>query len=272
VSKTQNILFIGITIIAVSSIYIIYDLTQERPEMDISSSKLIDLTHTFSNNTIYWPTEKSGFVLDTQFEGITDNGFYYSQKMFAAPEHGGTHMDAPIHFYKDGITVEQIPIEQLIAKAIVVDITTKNNPDYQLTISDIISWESQHGMIPQDSIILVKTGWAKYWPDREAYLGTSQLGSEAVPLLHFPGVAPQTSKWLTENREISAIGIDTASIDYGQSTLFETHQILSSKNIPIFERVAITDELPAKDFHVIALPVKIDGGSGAPLRIVAIVS
>ncbi len=260
-------------LVFVLAVVVYVDISQES-NFDLSSSKLIDLTHTFSNNTIYWPTEKEGFVLETTFEGMTDKGFYYSQKMFAAPEHGGTHMDAPIHFHKDGITVEQIPIEQLVAKAILVDITdkTKDNSDYELTIQDITEWESQHGIIPQDSIILVKTGWAKYWPDRETYLGTSQLGSEAIPLLHFPGVSPQASKWLTENREISAVGIDTASIDYGQSTLFETHQILATKNIPIFENVAITNDLPAKDFHIIALPVKIDGGSGAPLRIVAIVS
>ncbi|MCM3900094.1 MAG: cyclase family protein, partial [Pyrinomonadaceae bacterium] len=104
------------------------------------------------------------------------------------------------------------------------------------------------------------------------YLGTEERGAEAVAKLHFPGLHPDAARWLAANRSIKAIGLDTASIDFGQSTLFESHRILFDKNIPAFENVANLDRLPPKGFSVIALPMKIKGGSGGPLRIVAILN
>src|SRR4029453_10409340 len=119
------------------------------------------------------------------------------------------------------------------------------------------------------SIILLKTGYGKLYPDRKKYLGTDERGAEAVAKLHFPGLDPAAAKWLAQNRSIKAIGLDTASIDRGQSTLFESHRTLFENNIPAFENVANLEQLPVKGFSVIALPMKIKGGSGGPLRIVA---
>ncbi len=233
---------------------------------------LVDLSHSYSSETIYWPTEE-GFKLEKEFDGMTEKGYYYSANKFFSPEHGGTHMDAPIHFAKNGKTVDQIPLDQLIGQAIVIDVfkETLKNPDYQVSIQDFANWESSYGKIPEGAIVLLHTGYGKYWPDRLKYLGTDKTGKEALTDLHFPGLHPDAAKWLVENRKINAIGLDTQSIDYGKSEFFETHRILCTKNIPFFENVANLDQLPLIGAYVIALPMKIEGGSGAPLRIIAII-
>jgi kynurenine formamidase len=153
-----------------------------------------------------------------------------------------------------------------------VDVTlqTEADRDYRVRVSDFQSWEALHGRIPDGSIVIIRTGWGHYWPDRNAYLGTDKLGNDAIPELSFPGLHPEAAGWLLNNRNIKAIGIDTASIDYGKSTEFKTHVILAWKNIPIFENVAYVDQLPMIGFTVIAFPMKIEGGSGGPLRIAAI--
>jgi kynurenine formamidase len=154
---------------------------------------------------------------------------------------------------------------------VLIDVTQQcaANADYLVGISDIQNWEKRYGRIPAGSIVLLRTGFGKYYPDRKKYLGTDERGAAAVPKLHFPGLDPKAATWLTQNRSIKAIGLDTASIDFGQSTLFESHRILFDKNIPAFENVANLDQLPVKGFSIVALPMKIKGGSGGPLRIVA---
>ncbi len=235
-----------------------------------TEGKWIDLTHDFSEETIYWPTAE-GFKLKTDYEGITEKGYYYSAYSYCSAEHGGTHLDAPIHFYKGRNTVDEIPVSQLIGEAIVVDVseTALANPDYQVSVADFEKWEASNGKIPDSSIVLLRTGYGKFWPDRVKYMGTDKRGPEAVKDLHFPGLHPDAAKWLTENRKINAIGLDTPSIDYGQSTHFESHQILFEHNVPAFENVANLEKLPVKGAFVVALPMKIKGGSGGPLRIVA---
>jgi kynurenine formamidase len=234
--------------------------------------RVIDLTYSFSDETVYWPTAEK-FKLETDFEGTTDKGFYYSAFRYTAAEHGGTHLDAPMHFAKGRYSVDQIPLEQLMGSAIVIDVTKQcaSNPDYLVTVGDFQSWERRYGRIPAGTIVFLRTGFGKFYPDRKKYLGTEERGADAVPKLHFPGLDPKAARWLVQNRSLKAIGLDTASIDYGQSTLFESHQILYEKNIPAFENVANLDQLPVRNFSVIALPMKIKGGSGGPLRIVAFV-
>ncbi len=234
------------------------------------AGKWLDLSHDFSAETIYWPTAET-FKFDTVFSGVTDKGFFYTAFQFCAAEHGGTHLDAPIHFAKGQQTVDQIPLAHLIGPACVIDVseTALKNRDYLVNVSDFIAWEKQHGQLPDGAIVLLNTGYAQFWPDREKYMGTAERGAEAVPKLHFPGLHPEAAKWLAEKRNIHAIGLDTPSIDYGQSTLFESHQMLFKHNIPAFENVDKLNELPATGAFVIALPMKIKGGSGGPLRIVA---
>lgn len=232
--------------------------------------RVVDLTYPFDSNSVYWPTAES-FNLTKDFDGDTGGGFYYSAYKYAAAEHGGTHIDAPMHFARGKYSVDQIPLEQLMGLAIVIDVTKQAaaNSDYRVTVEDLQSWEGTNGRIPQGAIVLLRTGFGKHYPDRKKYLGTEERGAAAVAKLHFPGLHADAAKWLTMNRTIKAIGLDTASIDYGQSTAFESHRILFEKNIPAFENVANLDQLPLKGFSVIALPMKIKNGSGGPLRIIA---
>lgn len=234
---------------------------------------VVDLTHPFEADTIYWPTDTEGFVLETVFQGMTEQGYYYAAHRFRAAEHGGTHLDAPIHFAAGKWTADEIPVERLIGPGIVVDASGKAaaDRDYLVSVADFAAWEGEHGRIPDGAIVLLRTGYGRFWPDRERYLGTARRGPEAVAELHFPGLDPAAARWLVAERAIGAIGLDTPSIDRGQSKLFESHRALFAANIPAFENVAHLDRLPAAGFTVVALPMKIAGGSGGPLRIVALV-
>jgi len=235
------------------------------------SGRVVDLTYAFDANSVYWPTAEQ-FKLETDFEGMTDKGYFYSAYRYSAAEHGGTHLDSPVHFAKGRHTVDELPLEQLMGAGVVIDVTAQcaSNPDYLVSVADFENWEKRNGRIPPGTIVLLRTGFGKFYPDRKKYLGTEERGAEAVAKLHFPGLDPAAARWITTNRSIKAIGLDTASIDYGQSTLFESHRALFEKNVPAFENVANLDQLPAKGFSVIALPMKIKGGSGGPLRIIAI--
>jgi kynurenine formamidase len=237
----------------------------------LRGQKVIDLSHTFDEKTIYWPTE-DGFRLIPDKAGFTDKGYYYSSNRFTAAEHGGTHLDAPIHFYQRGKTAEELTLSQLIGEAAVIDVAEacQNDPDYQIGVADLRRWEESQGRQLIDVIVLLRTGYAKHWPDRMKYLGTDELGPDAVAKLHFPGLSPEAAQWLCEHRAIKAIGLDTASIDYGQSERFQSHVMLYKHGIPALENVADMSELPASGSTVIALPMKIGGGSGAPARIIAV--
>jgi kynurenine formamidase len=235
-----------------------------------TGGKWVDLTHEFSSDTLYWPTAKT-FTLETEFHGQTPQGYFYAANRYSASEHGGTHLDAPIHFAEGHKTVEELSIDQLTAPAVVVDVSARaeKDADYQIAIADLKAWEQKHGQLPDGAILLLYTGFARRWPNAEKYLGTNEKGTGAVAKLHFPGLHPEAARWLVSERNIKAVGLDTASIDHGQSTLFESHRILFEKDIPAFENVAALDQLPAVGAYVIALPMKIKNGSGSPLRIVA---
>ena len=239
--------------------------------LSITLGKLVDLSYAYDSTTIYWPTER-GFIFEKGFEGITPGGWFYTANRFWTPEHGGTHIDAPIHFWKEGRSLDQIPVEQLIGPGIVVDVTDRcqSNRDYRVDVSDFQTWEQAHGRIPDGAIVLLRTGYSKYWPNRIQYMGTDKRGDSAVALLHFPGLHPDGARWIATERKIRAIGLDTPSIDYGQSKDFACHVILFSHDIPALENVADMSRLPAVGLTVVALPMKIKGGSGGPVRIVAI--
>jgi kynurenine formamidase len=230
----------------------------------------VDLTHPFDAATIYWPTEK-GFLFEEGRNGPTVKGYYYAANRFATAEHGGTHLDAPRHFAAGRHTADQIEPGRLVGEAAVVDVTDAcaANPAYEVTPDDLVAWERRHGRQLVDVIVLLRTGWSAKWADRTAYLGTAAMGPEAVPLLVFPGLSPQAAQWLVDHRRVRAVGIDTASIDHGPSTLFGAHVALCMGNVPIFENLADLHLLPEQGAFVAALPMKIAGGSGGPLRVLA---
>jgi kynurenine formamidase len=238
----------------------------------LQDARWIDLTHDFSSATIYWPTAKP-FKLEIVSAQQTPAGYYYAANNFSAAEHGGTHLDAPIHFAEGKWTTDQIPLDRLVGPAVVVDVQTQSDSsrDYRIDAGAMERWERDNGRIPEGGIVLFRTGWGRRWPDRAAYLGTGRTGPGAVSELHFPGIDSAAASWLVR-RKVRAVGIDTPSIDYGQSTKFLAHRILFQANIPAFENVANLDRLPATGSFVVALPMKIKGGSGGPLRIVAVLA
>lgn len=229
---------------------------------------LVDLTYSFGEDTVYWPTNRP-FRWERTHWGRAEGGYWYASANFSASEHGGTHLDAPIHFGEGRLTVDQIPIASLVGPAVVVDIRSQcaGNPDYELTVQDLLAWESRHGRIEPDSLVLLFTGWGERWPDRPRYLGSDRPEDPAT--LHFPGFSRDAAEFLVTQRGIRGVGIDTASIDPGRSRTFPAHQVLNEANLYALENVAGLDLLPPRGAMVIALPIKIKGGTGGPVRIIA---
>ena len=235
------------------------------------TGELVDLSYDYSKETIYWPTA-AGFELVRNSLGPTAAGYWYEANSFCTAEHGGTHIDAPVHFAKGRHSVDEVPLQRLMGPGAVIDVTARAlaNADYLASVADLEGWEESHGALPAGAIVLIRTGYGRYWPDAERYLGTADRGPLAAARLRFPGLDPAAARWLATERQINAVGIDTASIDFGRSTAFETHRILAEHDMPVFENVAQLDRVPERGARIIALPMKIKGGSGGPVRIVAL--
>src|SRR5206468_3292056 len=163
---------------------------------------------------------------------------------FSASEHGGTHIDAPIHFGEGRSAVDQIPVERLIGPAVVIDVSAQcsRNPDYELTVEDLVTWESRHGPIPANSLVLILSGWGQRWPDRRRYLGSDTPDNPQT--LHFPGISREAAEFLVSRRTVRGVGIDTASIDPGRSRDFPAHRVLNGADVYALENVAALDRLP----------------------------
>ncbi len=237
--------------------------------LDLSQFEIVDLSHGYGPSTLYWPTDTDGFQHRELAFGETDGGYFYSSYSFSTAEHGGTHLDAPIHFAAGGATVDQIPLDRLVRPAVVIDISGRAEPDYRLTAEDVLEWERLHGQVPAGSAVLLHTGWSQWWPDALSYLGDDTPGDASN--LHFPSFGEEAARLLVQERGVILLGVDTASIDYGQSTDFVVHQIAGEAGVPGLENATNLDKLPAKGAWLIALPMKIENGSGGPTRAIALV-
>ena len=239
--------------------------------IDFTRFNLVDLSHNYNANTIYWPTERTGFELESESFGMSDGGYFYSANRFSTPEHGGTHLDAPVHFAEQGWSLDEIPIDRFFGSAIVIDVSAKVNTkrDYRLSVTDVEQFEKVHGRIGAGTMVLMRTDYSRLWTDRSKYLGSDKIGDASD--LHFPGFGEAAAQLLIQDRQVKAIGIDTASIDYGQSKDFIVHRIAGKHNILGFENLTDLEQLSPVGSSLIALPMKIGGGSGGPLRIIALV-
>lgn len=239
--------------------------------VDLSRYRLVDLSHGYGPNTLYWPTAATRFVLTREANGPTPGGWFYAANTLSTPEHGGTHLDAPRHFSEQGRPTDQIPLDQLVAPAVVIDVTKEAaaDRDYRLTREAVIAFEKANGVIARGSAVLLRTGWSRHWPTAKAYLGDDTPGDASK--LSFPSYGLEAARLLVEERGAGALGIDTASIDYGRSTDFQVHRVAAARNVPGFENLTNLDQLPLRGAIVIALPMKIEGGSGGPLRAIALV-
>ena len=235
----------------------------------IDETKLIDLTYALDDQTVFWPTNKP-FRWEKAAWGTTAKGYWYASGDFSMSEHGGTHIDAPIHFGEGRLAVDEIPLQKLIAPAVVIDVrpSVAGNRDYRLSLEDLEKWERQHGQIQPGAVVLMFTGWGRAWPDRSRYLGSATPSDPKT--LHFPGFSKEAAQFLVKERRVDGIGIDTPSIDYGPSDDFIVHQIVNGANVYGLENIANLDRVPPKGAILIALPIKIKGGTGGPVRIIAV--
>ena len=239
--------------------------------LDLGEYHFVDLSHSYGSDTLYWPTSPSRFEKTIVAFGETETGGFYSAFSICTPEHGGTHIDAPLHFASDGQATESIPLDKLIAPAVVIDVSKKaaENRNYLLSVDDVHSFENQYGRIEPGTIVLLRTGWSRYWPDAKSYLGDDTPGE--VSKLTFPSYGEDAARLLVEERKVAILGLDTASTDFGTSQDFVVHRIAAANNVSNLENLTNLDMLPPTGSLVIALPMKIEGGSGGPVRVVALV-
>jgi kynurenine formamidase len=243
-----------------------------RAQLDVGAFDVIDLTHPLGADTVFWPAmPPERFELTQLAFGETEGGGFYAANRFCTAEHGGTHLDAPQHFARNGDSTDEVPLERLVAPAVVIDASARaaGDRDYRLSPADVLAFESRHGRIAAGSIFLLRTGWSRHWPDVKAYLGDDTPGDASR--LRFPSFGEEAARLLVEQRRVAMIGVDTASIDYGRSRDFAVHRIVAERNVPGLENLTGLEQLPPTGALVIALPVKIEGGSGGPVRVIALV-
>ena len=228
--------------------------------------KVVDLTHTLDAGTpTYEESPEPAYRAKTVATFEKD---HYFAREISLPEHFGTHLDAPAHFAKGLWTVDQIPPERLMAKLMVIDVSekAKRNSDYQLSYADVSEWESKHGEIPPHAVVVASTGWEARWNSAKDYRNPDTKGT-----MHFPGFSLDAAKLLVEHRKVYGLGIDTLSIDYGPSPDFPVHQYSLAHGLYHLENVANLESVPAVGALVVVAPMKLEGGSGSPVRILAIV-
>jgi kynurenine formamidase len=233
---------------------------------DLVSGRLtiIDLTWPLAEDNPFWPAENyEPFRLQT-IATLEKNGVL--SKAFSMPEHFGTHLDAPNHFERDQPSVDEVDLRNLFAAGVVIDaaMQAENDADYRLTRADIAAWEQEHGRIPDQAVVFLRTGWGRHWQNAARYRNQDATGK-----MHFPGYCEEAARFLVEERKARGLGIDTLSIDYGLSRDFIVHHVVNRAGRYGLENVAALDELPTRGFYVFVAPIKIKTGSGGPARLCA---
>lgn len=227
--------------------------------------KVVDLSYRFNDRTIYWD-DQADYRLNVTIYNDTQAG-WFQEDVVSEAIHGGTHLDSPVHFYKGGWDATEIPLERLLFVPVArVDVQDKvaSNAEYLLSVQDVLDWEQRHGRLPDGCLFVAHTGQSKHWPNRTAYMGIEADGTK-----HFPAIAPEAASFLATERSVFGVGVDTPSVDAAEDTT--SHRVLSAVNAFILENLAAVDRLPFRGAYAIVLPLKLDGASGSPVRVVALV-
>jgi len=232
--------------------------------MPFSLQRIIDLSHAVAAEAPNW--EGTAPALTAEVVSSHEHDGFYVRRV-SLDEHASTHLDAPAHMSRTGWTVDRIPVERLLGPLVVFDIKHKaaSDADCRLVVEDITAWESRHGRVPQGAIAIVRSGWAARWNSPESYRNAGLEGT-----LHFPGYSLEAARMLVGARQAAGLGIDTLSVDYGPSRDYEVHRYCAAQNVYHLENVANLDAVPESGATALVLPMKLENGSGAPVRIVAI--
>jgi kynurenine formamidase len=225
-------------------------------------TRVIDLSYAINEKLVPWPGDEKWFEAKVN-ASIERNGYF--TRSFWMLEHYGTHLDAPAHFPPGKATVDQIPAEQLFGRGVVLDVRAEGekNADYRLLPARVEEWENRHGRIPAGAIVLLRTGWASRWPDAQKYRNQDAHGK-----MHFPGFSVEAAELLIE-RKVSGLGCDTMSVDYGASADFAVHHLTLGSGLYHLENLADLSTLPETGAFVVVAPIKLEGGSGGPVRVFA---
>jgi kynurenine formamidase len=225
--------------------------------------RIVDLSYAINDRLPRWPGDDHVFKARTN-STVAKNGYF--TRRFSMLEHYGTHLDAPAHFPPGKQTVDRIPPDKLLGPAVVIDVRkeARKNADYRLSLERVKQWERQHGRIPRGGIVLLRTGWAARWPDERRYRNMDKRG-----VMHFPGFSVEAVKLFTK-RKVSGLGIDTLNVDYGASRDFAVHTLSHGAGLYHLENLAELSALPESGALLIVAPIKLEGGSGGPVRVFAI--
>ena len=240
--------------------------TKSRQPAPAAGVTVVDLTHNLSEKSPNWEgTQKSPF--EARQLGRLEKDGYFSRTI-CLPEHFSTHIDAPAHFAAGAWTVDQIPASHLVAPLVVIDVRAQvaGNPDYLVTPGDVAAWEKLHGRIPAGAVVMAFTGWDNRWNSMKDY-----RNADAKGVMHFPGFAPATAKLLVTERHVAGLGIDTLSIDYGPSPDYPAHRFVLAQNVYQLENVTNLGAVPAVGATLVVGAAKLEGGSGGPVRLLALV-
>lgn len=224
--------------------------------------RIIELSHPIHPGMPLWAGDPP-VAFETVAELERDG---YFLRRFTIGEHSATHMNAPNSFFPDAVGIDAYPAESLVISAVVIDrrAQASANPDYVLSQADLIAWEQQHGTIPDDSIVLLYTGWQEKWTTPADFLNLDAAG---IP--HFPGFCAAATDWLLTERSIVGIGIDTHGVDGGQDTRFATNrQVLAQFGI-VLENLTNLDQLPPIGTTIAIGRLQLQGGSGSPVSVLA---
>ena len=208
-----------------------------------------------------------------QFETAArlDQQGYYLRR-FSMGEHTGTHLSAPSSFFADGPTIDAYAAESLVVPAVVIDLRRKvlNQPDYALSQGDLREWEGRHGPIPGGSVVLANTGWGEKWDEPSEYLG-QQADKKAGADLHFPGFGIDAARFLLEQLGIAGLGIDTHGVDPGQDSGFAVSKLLLEQPRIILANLSSLDQLPPTGTTLVIGILRLQGGSGSPASVIALI-
>jgi kynurenine formamidase len=226
-------------------------------------SRLVDLSYAISDAMPQWPGDAGSFEARIE-SSIERDGFF--ARSFRMREHYGTHLDAPAHFFAGALSVAAIPVERLFGPAVVFDAreAAAADPDSELRAAEIAAWEQRHGLVPRGAIALLRTGWASRWPDAGLYRNQDADGT-----MHFPGFSADAARTLIE-RGASGIGCDTMSVDPGASRDYPVHRLALGAGLYQLENLADLGALPEAGASLVVAPIKLEGGSGGPCRVFAL--